>query len=46
MTESTYEATFSKAGAFIYAAGIASFVASLVFRFPVQKVPDVVHVSF
>ena len=40
----TYKATFSKAGAFIYAAGIASFVASLVFRFPVQKVPDVVHV--
>ena len=43
MTKPTYKSTFSKVGAYIYAAGIVSFIASLLFRFPVQEMPNVVH---
>lgn len=43
MTTLTYRSTFSRVGAFIYAGGIASFIASLVVGFPVREMPEAVH---
>lgn len=38
-----YKNSFPKVGAAVYLMGIVSFIASLVFKFPIQEMPDIMH---